>query len=151
MNNPPQSPQDASPQSQSIGMETVAIRVPFAEQSVYSNASAISMSEMDLRISFAEADQDKKARAIVSVIVPIEHAALLCLNLLNLLNNFERNSGQIRNRQWRQYIENQEVRTAITEAMMSKLGIPPSPGEPTETPSAPSPEGSSPPPASPEP
>lgn len=88
------------------GMSTVEetnITVPFAENFVYSNVSALSTSMMDVRISFGEAMPDRTVHPRVGIVVPPEHAAQLVLNLLQQLHFFEKNFGVIRNPLWRSF------------------------------------------------
>jgi hypothetical protein len=102
--------------------EMVALQVPFTEdESIYSNASAMALTAMDLRISFAEARQDKTVKPKATIVMPIEHAAIICLNLLNILASFERNTGPIRNPQWQHYFAGGRA-TAVTEAELAKSG-----------------------------
>lgn len=77
------------------------IIVPFPDSYVYSNASALSTSMMDVRIGFAEVLPDGKAHARVGIVMPVEHAVQLIMNLLEQVNQFERNFGEIRNPKWR--------------------------------------------------
>jgi hypothetical protein len=86
-------------------VEEVNISVPFAENFVYSNVTALSTSMMDVRISFAEAMPDRTVHPRVGIVMPPEHAAQLVINLLQQLYFFEKNFGEIRNPAWHSFQE----------------------------------------------
>jgi hypothetical protein len=112
---------DEKPVGQEPEFEMIALQIPFAEgDAIYSNASAMALTAMDLRISFAEARQDKTVKAKVAIVMPMEHAALLCLNLFNLLASFERNTGAIRHPIWREYVAKAQAAEARDAAEAAK-------------------------------
>ena len=99
----------------------VEVNVPFTDNFVYSNITALSTSFMDVRISFGEMLPDGKAQARIGVVLPPEHAAQLVLNLMVQLNFFESNFGKIRHPQWRAFrdkamAEIQELRDVAKKA-----------------------------------
>jgi hypothetical protein len=81
----------------------IQLTVPFPESFTYSNVSAISSSFMDVRIGFGEAMPDGTAQPRIGVVMPPEHAAQLVLNLLQQLNFFEKNFGEIRHPIWKNF------------------------------------------------
>jgi len=87
-------------------IQEVQITVPFPDSFVYSNVSAISSSSMDIRVGFGEAMPDGIAYPRVGVVMTVEHAAQLVINMIQQLKVFEdRGFGLIRNSMWREFRE----------------------------------------------
>ncbi len=103
------------------------LTVPFPEDFVYSNASALGTSLMDVHISFAEVLPSGTVRAKVGVVIPAEHAAQLVIGLLEQINLYESTFGEIRHPQWRAF--NKQAK-ANAEVLGQKLKSHPSTPEP---------------------
>ncbi len=72
---------------------------------VYSNVAGMTISPWDIRIHFADVvptagGGEAKAKTVVGVLMPPEHAAALTLLLMTQLANFERQFGPIRHPRW---------------------------------------------------
>ena len=78
------------------------LKIPFPETFTYSNCVAMGTSFMDLRIGFGEVIGEK-AEARVGVVMPVEAAAVLMINLMGQLSAFEANFGEIRHPLWKAY------------------------------------------------
>lgn len=100
------------------GVNQMEVTAPFTDNYIYSNISALSTSYMDLRISFGEVMPNGTPHAKVGVVIPLEHAAQLTMNLLLQLNFFEKNFGEIRHPQWRFFQE--KAQANINAALKSK-------------------------------
>ena len=85
------------------------VRVEPPESYVYSNLSGTSLSPFDIRLHFAEvlpsaadaAGEQAKVRTVAGIIMPPEHAAALAMLLMQQVQNYERQFGPIRHREWR--------------------------------------------------
>jgi hypothetical protein len=79
------------------------LTIPFPDDFVYSNASAMGTSLMDIHVSFAEVLPTGLVRAKVGVVIPAEHAAQLVINLLAQINLYESTFGELRHPEWREF------------------------------------------------
>lgn len=94
------------------------LTIPFPDDFVYSNASAIGTSLMDIHISFAEVLPFGTIRAKVGIVIPAEHAAQLAMNLLEQITLYERTFGQLRHPEWSKF---RDQAKANAEAIGQKL------------------------------
>lgn len=92
---------------QHIGMDeeptNVTYTVPFVENFIYANCSAMASSPLDVHLSFAEAMPDRKIVGKVGVVMPVEQAAILAMGLLRQLAHFEKSFGPIRVPEWQAF------------------------------------------------
>jgi|SRR5579862_6560376 hypothetical protein len=95
------------------------VTIPFSDSFVYSNASGMGTSLMDVHITFAEVTPTGVAHQKVGIVMPIEHAAQLVLNLLEQVSAFEKNFGPIRHPRWKAF---REGTLAAFDAMKSSTG-----------------------------
>lgn len=108
----------------------VTVTVPFPDSYVYSNCSAYSVSFMDIRISFGETSTEDKVTSKVGIVMPPEHAAHVCMALLQQLAVFERSFGPIRNPLWRRFMSGQmdeALAGVATPEGQAPLSQPPTP------------------------
>lgn len=71
---------------------------------------------MDIHISFAEVTPSGSVQPKVGVVLPVEHAAQVALNLIDQINLYERTFGPLRHPQWREFQENTASAETQTKA-----------------------------------
>jgi hypothetical protein len=106
------------------------LTIPFPEDFVYANASALGTSLMDVHISFAEVLPTGAIRTKVGVVMPADHAALLALNLFEQIALFEHNFGPIRHPAWKAFRD----KAAVVREEAGKMHPEDSAGGQTEKP-----------------
>jgi hypothetical protein len=101
------------------------ITVPFADNFIYSNCSALATSQVDVRIGFGEVSVDGKVTSKAGIVMPPEHAVQLVMNLMQQMVYFEKKIGPIRNPAWQAF-------RARAEAEMETPQSPTAPAPPSQ-------------------